>query len=67
MSARAMTGMPASRAARASGLSRDTAVEITTTSAPSTLLSAWPTKTRPPSLTRRSVTSEARRSLPDTR
>ena len=64
ISARPITGIAVARAVVSSGFSGPTALEYTTTCAPSTLAGAWPWNTRPPSRTRRSVISESLRSLP---
>jgi hypothetical protein len=66
ISARPMTGIPAARAASSSGLSGFTALEYTTTCAPSMFEAACPANTRPPARTRRSVTSLVFWSEPDT-
>jgi hypothetical protein len=66
ISALGITGMSCERAAATSTLSVLTAVEVTTTCAPSTFAAACPTNTRPPSATSRSVLSLAFRSLPVT-
>ena len=67
ISARWMTGMCCSRAATTSGLSTAMAVEVTTTSAPSTQGASWPSWITPPIPAKRRVMSVVRRSEPLTR
>ncbi len=64
ISARRMTGMRRRRASRISLLASVTAVERTTTSAPTTWSAAWPMWMRAPRAARRSVVAVRRRSLP---
>ncbi len=67
ISARGMTGMLRRRASSTSGLSRRTAVEVDDdVRVAATFSAAWPSATRAPSETRRSVTAERFRSEPDT-
>jgi len=66
MVARGTTGTPRARAAVISTLSGGTAVDTTTTSAPSMLPAAWPRCTRAPSACKRSAAALAPRSEPDT-
>ena len=67
ISARRTTGSPRARAATASGLSAPTALETTTTPAPSTLAAACPTRTGIPSALMRRTLALSTRSLPCTR
>ena len=66
ISARGITGMQASSAARSSGFVAGTADENTTTSAPSTSDASWPMPIRMPSSRMRRVAALSRRSEPDT-
>ena len=66
ISARGITGMPSRRASTTSGLSGRTAVEITTTCAPSTWAAACPSKMRAPWAVSRSVTASASGRSPET-
>ncbi len=64
MSARGTTGMRLARASITSGLSDFTALEITTTSTAATCARSWPSITRAPSATSRSVVALADKSEP---
>ena len=66
ISARGITGIPASRAATTSTFVGPTAEERTTTWQPSTCSAACPTKIRTPRLARRWVVGPSRRSEPET-
>ncbi len=66
ISARGMTGIFRRRAATTSGLSFFTADEMTTTSEVCRFSSRCPKPMRAPSVTRRRVTSDSFRSLPET-
>ena len=64
ITARGTTGMRAARAARTSGLSPATAVEVTMAPAPATLARSCPMAMRMPSSARRRVTADSFRSEP---
>ncbi len=66
ISARGITGMPRRRASTTSALVGRTAVEITTTWAPSTLAAACPSAMRAPCAASRSVTGDRFWSEPET-
>ncbi len=67
ITARGTSGMRRARAARTSGLSPFTAVDVTTASAPAMFSAAWPMATRTPSAARRCVTAPSLWSEPLTR
>ncbi len=66
ISARGMTGIDAFSAATTSGLSAETAEEVTTTSAPAIWSSIWPLNILPPNPFKRRIMSVDFKSDPDT-